>query len=805
MRNIVLSILSTLVLLMYPLSLSAQNSFSLSLDVNDIAGDQAVTSVNVSTNQVIAIQIFGTGIQNANGLAARFEYDASQVVYEGFDVGDVLPNAQALPERGTGFVEIGIASLGGRATANGGLLGTVRFRATATFSGTAIRLVRAELSRGGQFETITLNTSVELQLQVLTSDFNGDGMVNFDDFLAFVGQFGAGQGDGRYEAKYDLDSDGAIGFGDFLIFSSSFGKEAGSDGSTTTVTIPDASLRAAVETALGKSSGASISGADMASLTRLEAPTSEIRDLTGLEFATGLTSLNLSDNSIPDLTPLSSLTNLTSLILSYNSIRDISPLSGLINLTSLNLSYNTITDISPLSGLTNLTLLILSGNLFSDISPLSGLTNLTSLNLSYNSISDLTPLSGLTNLTFLSLYDGIMIRDRSALSRLSNLSEVDIPDANLRAAIKIAMGKASDAPITGFEMEFLSELEAPNSNIRDLTGLEFATGLTNLDLGTEFVSRVGYVNSNHISDFSPLSGLTNLRRLNLGGNSISDLSALSGAISGLPNLERLILDTNSISDVSAISGFTRLSVLILYNNSISDLSPLSGLTNLEQLYLENNSISDVSALSGLTNLAWLGLSANNISDGSSLSGLPNLIRLFLHSNSMSDVSSLSGLTSLRTLNLDNNSISNIRPLSGLTSLTSLLLSGNNISDISALSGLNNLLSLSIFRNNISDISVLSGLTDLRSLSLSSNNISDLSPLVANTGLGSGDRVDVRNNPLSNTSINTHIPILQNRGIEVRFGALKPAVEKKESSGIEAWEAGDYMFRRWMEEDVISSK
>ena len=805
MRNIVLSILSTLVLLMYPLSLSAQNSFSLSLDVNDIAGDQAVTSVNVSTNQVIAIQIFGTGIQNANGLAARFEYDASQVVYEGFDVGDVLPNAQALPERGTGFVEIGIASLGGRATANGGLLGTVRFRATATFSGTAIRLVRAELSRGGQFETITLNTSVELQLQVLTSDFNGDGMVNFDDFLAFVGQFGAGQGDGRYEAKYDLDSDGAIGFGDFLIFSSSFGKEAGSDGSTTTVTIPDASLRAAVETALGKSSGASISGADMASLTRLEAPTSEIRDLTGLEFATGLTSLNLSDNSIPDLTPLSSLTNLTSLILSYNSIRDISPLSGLINLTSLNLSYNTITDISPLSGLTNLTLLILSGNLFSDISPLSGLTNLTSLNLSYNSISDLTPLSGLTNLTFLSLYDGIMIRDRSALSRLSNLSEVDIPDANLRAAIKIAMGKASDAPITGFEMEFLSELEAPNSNIRDLTGLEFATGLTNLDLGTEFVSRVGYVNSNHISDFSPLSGLTNLRRLNLGGNSISDLSALSGAISGLPNLERLILDTNSISDVSAISGFTRLSVLILYNNSISDLSPLSGLPNLEQLYLENNSISDVSALSGLTNLAWLGLSANNISDGSSLSGLPNLIRLFLHSNSMSDVSSLSGLTSLRTLNLDTNSISNIRPLSGLTSLTSLLLSGNNISDISALSGLNNLLSLSIFRNNISDISVLSGLTDLRSLSLSSNNISDLSPLVANTGLGSGDRVDVRNNPLSNTSINTHIPILQNRGIEVRFGALKPAVEKKESSGIEAWEAGDYMFRRWMEEDVISSK
>ena len=76
MRNLNLSTLSILALLIYPLSLSAQNSFSLSLDVNGAAGDQAVTSLNVSADQVVAIQIFGTGIQNANGLAVRFEYNA---------------------------------------------------------------------------------------------------------------------------------------------------------------------------------------------------------------------------------------------------------------------------------------------------------------------------------------------------------------------------------------------------------------------------------------------------------------------------------------------------------------------------------------------------------------------------------------------------------------------------------------------------------------------------------------------------------------------------------------------------------
>ena len=36
------------------------------------------------------------------------------------------------------------------------------------------------------------------------------------------------------------------------------------------------------------------------------------------------------------------------------------------------------------------------------------------------------------------------------------------------------------------------------------------------------------------------------------------------------------------------------------------------------------------------------------------------------------------------------------------------------------------------------------------------------------GLGSGDELDVRSNPLSYLSIHTHIPVLQNRGVTVQF-------------------------------------
>ena len=87
----------------------------------------------------------------------------------------------------------------------------------------------------------------------------------------------------------------------------------------------------------------------------------------------------------------------------------------------------------------------------------------------------------------------------------------------------------------------------------------------------------------------------------------------------------------------------------------------------------------------------------------------------------------------------------------------------------------NLTVLALDLNSISDVVALSKLTNLTRLLLGDNLISDLSPLVANMGLGRGDEVDERDNPLSATSLNTHIPALQARGVDVRFGAGKPAV------------------------------
>ena len=53
------------------------------------------------------------------------------------------------------------------------------------------------------------------------TDGNGDGNVNFADFLTFADKFGSRLGQERYDPR--CDGDGEIGFDDFLIFAADFG------------------------------------------------------------------------------------------------------------------------------------------------------------------------------------------------------------------------------------------------------------------------------------------------------------------------------------------------------------------------------------------------------------------------------------------------------------------------------------------------------------------------------------------------------------------------------------------------------
>ena len=294
---------------------------------------------------------------------------------------------------------------------------------------------------------------------------------------------------------------------------------------------------------------------------------------------------------------------------------------------------------------------------------------------------------------------------------------VHIPDANLRAAIAEALGKSPNAPITLREMERLRELRVADRDIRDLTGLQFATNMYRLHIGEG--SR-----GNQVSDLSPIAGLINLERLYLASNPISDISLLKG----LTNLKGLVLEGTLVSDLSPLTTLTNLDALWIGDTIISDLSPIAGLINLKSLQIFYTNVSDLSPIAGLINLEALDFGNSPASDLSPIAGLINLKHIVTWGSPISDLSPLAGLTKLEIISFKGAEISDLKPLVGLTGLKELHLKGNKVSDISPLAGLTELVHLDLGRNNISDISLLKGLINLKWLNVAENDISDVSPL-----------------------------------------------------------------------------
>ncbi len=287
--------------------------------------------------------------------------------------------------------------------------------------------------------------------------------------------------------------------------------------------------------------------------------------------------------------------------------------------------------------------------------------------------------------------------------------------------------------------------------------------------GQRWENNINWLSDEPIEAWFGVSADSNGRvtQLNLRWNGLR--GAIPAEFGTLANLVHLDLGYNDIQDISQLAGLTNLTSLDLTEIKGSqtlgaeerpplDLSALASLSNLTRLNLRQNKLADLSPLAGLTNLRSLNLGAVHVRwDESDTSTL--------------DLSPLATLTKLTDLDLTYNNISDISPLAGLTSLTTLDISSNHISEIVHLVGLNELAYLNAQANQIADVSPASGLTELRELILSNNDVSDVSPLVANAGLGSGDVVDLRTNPLAPESIAMHIPALLARAVGVSFDEI----------------------------------
>ena len=489
------------------------------------------------------------------------------------------------------------------------------------------------------------------------------------------------------------------------------------------IDIPDSDLRAAIATALGAPVGVSIVRGHLENLTRLTASNANISDLTGLEFATNLTTLRLGGNSVSDISAVAGLTQLESLSLWANSISNSSPVEALTNLTELNLSGNSISSIVSVAGLTQMTWLHLQSNRISDISALAGLTNLTALRLDRNSISDISALSSLTHLTELRL-------DRNSITDLSPL------------VANTGLGSGDEVDVRGNPLSYLSiHTHLPTLQSRGVTvAFDNRTPTTLLNI-SGVITELDNLLIVEVRDGNslPFAGVPVTFTITSGGGTLSTTRTTTDENGRTES--RFTLDsvegTNTVR--ASVEGISKS---VTFSNVAADIPDLNLRAAIETV---------------------LGKAKG---DSITPSEMAALTRLEAPNANISDLTGLEFATNLTTLKLGPERVANEWRNS------------NAVTDLSPLAGLSYLTLLHLPNNSISDISAVANLSDLTWLHLSHNNISDLSPLVANTGLGKGDKVYVRGNPLSYASIHSHISALQSRGVEVYFdNQVYPAILK----------------------------
>lgn len=259
----------------------------------------------------------------------------------------------------------------------------------------------------------------------------------------------------------------------------------------------------------------------------------------------------------------------------------------------------------------------------------------------------------------------------------------------------------------------LTSLNLSGNSITDISALSTLAGLTALDLS-----------DNNISDIRALAELKGLRTLYLDNNPITDFSVLAE----LENLTTLSIKGIAISEEQLQALSSALPSCAIHSDTdqedAADIT-LGGVTfksDVKELNLNSRGITDISALSACRELERLDLTGNKISDITPLMDIPGLKEVVIKDNQVTDLRPLMALNTLAYINAEGNGITSTVPLGSLTGLKELHLAGNPISDYSGLSRLYSLETLGLEDTGLQDddLDSLKGLSNLRLLTITNN-------------------------------------------------------------------------------------
>ncbi|WP_296313714.1 T9SS type A sorting domain-containing protein [Winogradskyella sp. UBA3174] len=150
----------------------------------------------------------------------------------------------------------------------------------------------------------------------------------------------------------------------------------------------------------------------------------------------------------------------------------------------------------------------------------------------------------------------------------------------------------NDGEIEVSEALLVCSLAISDSNISDLTGIEFFTNLEHLQC-----------NNNLITELD-LSALTNMVGFDINNNQLTNVN-----LSGLSEVHNISFRDNQLTAINLL-GLSNLAVLDIRNNQIASLN-LDETQALQYLYCQNNDLSTID-LTNLENLIYLNCSFNDL-------------------------------------------------------------------------------------------------------------------------------------------------------------------------------------------------
>lgn len=228
----------------------------------------------------------------------------------------------------------------------------------------------------------------------------------------------------------------------------------------------------------------------------------------------------------------------------------------------------------------------------------------------------------------------VLPREVQAWDRGDIAINVDIPDTNLRAALREACNKPpfilDQTPLTNQDLAKLTgTLLLEKKGIKDLEGIQYCINITQLKVyGNPLTS---------FPDMQYMEGLTYLWLVDC------QLKEIPPAVATIPHLIRLDLSRNQISSIppglgfpsltdidlhgnkftvfpDALLGYKTLQYIVLRENSLKSLPDALGkMPNLARLFVDLNKLTSLPASLGTGKIEVLGVSGNQ------LTSLPNSI------------------------------------------------------------------------------------------------------------------------------------------------------------------------------------